>query len=71
MPRQFISRKLNSMSMQDKNKESYIFTDTQIENFAGLYNVLKRVHDRLIGEGYVIKNGQIVPPQNLHKPPLS
>jgi len=44
--------------MRNKN----IFTNTEITNFAGLYNALKKVHVRLIKEGYKIGNGKITPP---------
>lgn len=33
-----------------------IFTDEQIENFAGFFNILEHIHHRLIIESYVIKN---------------
>jgi hypothetical protein len=43
----------------------HIFTDEQLDNFAGFYSALKRVHTRLIQEGYTIENGKITPPKNL------
>jgi len=43
-------------------KNDYIFTEKEIENFAGFYNALKKVHIRLIKEGYKIKDGKITPP---------
>jgi len=45
-----------------KNKE-YIFTEKEIENFAGFYNALKQVYIRLVKEGYKIKDGNILPPK--------
>ena len=39
-----------------------IFTDEQIENFAGLFDILERVHRRLIMEGNIIKDNEIIPP---------
>lgn len=45
-------------------KKDYIFTEKEIENFAGIYNALKQVHIRLIKEGYTIKDGKIIPPAN-------
>jgi hypothetical protein len=43
-------------------KKDDIFTDKEIENFAGFFNALKKVHVRLIKEGYKIKDGKIIPP---------
>lgn len=43
-------------------KKEYIFTDKEIENFAGIFNALKQVRIRLIKEGYEIKDGKIIPP---------
>lgn len=43
-------------------KKEYIFTEKEIENFAGIYNALKQIHIRLIKEGYKIENGKITPP---------
>lgn len=39
------------------------FSDEQIERFAGLALVLKNVHERLIMQGYTIRDGRIMPPQ--------
>lgn len=50
--------------MENNNQQNNIFTSEQINNFAGFYNALAKVHNRLIKEGYTIKNGQIIPPQN-------
>ncbi len=49
--------------MQTKNSKELIFNDKEIENFAGFYDALKRVRNRLINEGYTIKDGQIIPPK--------
>lgn len=43
-------------------QEKYEFTDEAIKNFADLYYSLKKVHDRLIKEGYQITNNNIFPP---------
>ncbi len=43
-------------------KKGYIFTEKEIENFTGIYNALQQVHNRLIKEGYKIKDGEIIPP---------
>lgn len=44
------------------DKKENIFTDKEIENFAGFFNALKKVHIRLIKEGYKIKDGKITLP---------
>jgi len=53
--------------MENNNLQNQIFTDSQIQNFVGFYSAIKRVHLRLIGEGYIIKDGQISPPKIEHK----
>jgi len=50
--------------LENKKDKKYIFTEKQISDFAGLYHSLKKVHIRLINEGYTIKNGEIIPPKN-------
>jgi hypothetical protein len=45
-----------------KNKN--IFTNVEIANFVGLCNVLKKVHDRLLIEGYKIQGDKILSPIN-------
>ena len=52
--------------MEAKDQQNQIFTDSQIQNFAGFYNALKKVHNRLIKEGYLVKNKQILPPIQLN-----
>lgn len=49
--------------MLENNQQKLIFTQAQINNFAGFYDALKKVHNRLIKEGYTIKDGQIIPPE--------
>ncbi len=46
-----------------KKIENNMFTDKEIEKFVGFYNAFKQVHIRLIKEGYIIKNGKIIPPK--------
>ena len=52
--------------MESKAEQSQIFTEEQIKNFAGFYNSLKAVHNRLINEGYTINNGEILPPPKIN-----
>lgn len=49
------------MNFQALNNQN--FTEEQIKNFAGFYNSLKTVHNRLVNEGYIIKNGELIPPK--------
>lgn len=44
------------------NQHNQIFTEEEIKGFAGYYNALKKIHIRLIQEGYIIENGKIFPP---------
>jgi len=43
--------------------EKRIFTDEGIKNISRFQDVLKRIHIRLISEGYVIKDGKIEKPK--------
>jgi len=54
--------------MPKNHQQNLIFSPEQINNFAGFYNALKTVHDRLIAEGYIIKPGQIIPPKQTKSP---
>ncbi len=45
--------------MENQNQQKQIFTDNQIQDFAGFFNSVRKVHYRLISEGYSIKDGQI------------
>lgn len=44
--------------------ESLLFTDDEIGQFVTLAKTLERIHRRLEFDGYVIKNGEIIPPKN-------
>jgi len=48
--------------MEKQDHQNDIFTIEQIQNFAGFFNAIKKVHTRLIREGYTIKNGKIIRP---------
>ena len=45
------------------NNTKKIFTEEEMKNLVGFYNVLRKVHIRLIKEGYKIENGKIIPPK--------
>lgn len=48
--------------MNENETNNFIFSQAEIDNFSGIYAALKTIHDRLIREGYTIKDGQIIPP---------
>jgi hypothetical protein len=48
--------------MNGNETNNFIFSQAEIDNFSGIYAALKTIHDRLIREGYTIKDGQIFPP---------
>jgi hypothetical protein len=50
--------------MKRPAEDNQVFSQEQIDSFAGLYHALKRIHFRLEAEGYVIQNGKIVLPPN-------
>jgi hypothetical protein len=50
--------------MTQENQQNDIFTDKQISNFVDFSNTLKRIHTRLINQGYRIKDNQIIPPED-------
>ena len=41
-----------------------LFSQEGIKNISRFQDVLKRIHIRLVSEGYVIKNGSIEKPKN-------
>lgn len=45
-----------------KGRKSIKFTDEQVEQIAGFLDVLKRIHIRLMAEGYTLKDGKFVKP---------
>lgn len=51
--------------MELANTQNEIFTEEQIRNFADFSNSIKTVHNRLVREGYTIKDGKIIPPKKL------
>lgn len=44
--------------------EKRLFTDEEIGHFVALAKTLERIHRRLEFDGYIIKNGKIIPPKN-------
>ena len=53
----------NSKMKRVKNNPTTIFTDEDIQSFVELGEVLRKIHNRLLSEGYVIKDGKIIAPQ--------
>ena len=46
--------------METEKKE--IFSEEEIKSLAGFFEVLHRVHCRLINEGWKMVNGEMIPP---------
>lgn len=53
--------------MENNKLQNQIFSNEQIQNFVGFYAAIKRVHLRLISEGYIIKNGEVFPPKKMEE----
>jgi len=47
----------------ETTENSSIFSQTEIDNFVAFSSTLKRIHNRLISEGYTIKDGKIIKPE--------
>ncbi len=45
-----------------ENDKNEIFSEEAMENIVGLYDVLLRVHCRLMSEGWTKVDGKLVPP---------
>ncbi len=48
--------------MMTSTEKNTIFSDQGIQNITALSSTLKRIHIRLISEGYIIKDGKIYRP---------
>jgi hypothetical protein len=53
----------------ETTENSSIFSQTAIDNFVAFSSTLKRIHNRLISEGYTIKDGKITKPEVDKKAP--
>ena len=51
------------LKSENTTSEKRIFTDEGIKNISRFQDTLKRIHIRLISEGYVIKDGKIEKPK--------
>lgn len=49
--------------MNDCDDTKHVFSQNEIDNFIAFSSTLKRIHNRLISEGYTIKDGQIYKPE--------
>lgn len=49
--------------MSPTNQKQTCFSNEQIDTFVGFFDTLQTIHDRLVASGYIIKDGQIIPPQ--------
>ncbi len=50
--------------MEVLHKQSNTFKVDQIKEIISFSDILKRIHIRLISEGYKIEKGKIIPPNN-------
>jgi len=46
------------------DSEQYIFSEETMEGLRELGDVLQGIHNRLLAEGYVMKDGQLIKPVN-------
>lgn len=46
--------------MENKTEEKY--TQEEIDNLVGFFEVLYNIHCRLIGEGWRVVDGEMIPP---------
>lgn len=44
-----------------------IFSEAETANFSAFLHTLQRIHTRLMVEGYVIRDGKLVPPMRTKK----
>ena len=51
------------LKSENTTPEKRIFTDEGIKNISRFQDTLKRIHIRLISEGYAIKDGKIEKPK--------
>lgn len=47
--------------MENDDQTRVVFTDQAMENIHSYVATLKRIHTRLYAEGYIIKDGKLVP----------
>lgn len=52
-----------SSSGREQNQKKRHFSDEAIKNITNLAEIFKKIHLRLISEGYTIKEGKIIPPK--------
>ena len=53
--------------MTDNTESNPIFSVEEMDNFVTFSGILKKIHTRLVNEGYVIKDGQITKTKEVHK----
>jgi len=49
-------------SLERTNTASNVFTEQDVRHFSEFSHTLKRIHIRLLSEGYTIRNGLILKP---------
>jgi hypothetical protein len=48
--------------MDSNNQKNYLFTEEQITEFSSFSDTLRKIHNRLMSEGYTLKDGQLIAP---------
>ena len=48
--------------MDSNNQKNYLFTEEQIIEFSSFSDTLRKIHNRLMSEGYTLKDGQLIAP---------
>ena len=51
------------MNKYNSQKEN-IFSEEEIKKFVDFYQLLQKIHNRLISEGYIIKDGKLSKPKD-------
>ena len=49
--------------MNEANEQNKIFSEEALNNIVNLYCILRKIHNRLIAEGYTFKDNKIYPPE--------
>lgn len=53
---------------RNMKEDNHTFTDEEISSFAELGGVLRSIHNRLVSEGWIIKDGVFTSPERLEVP---
>ena len=53
-----LKHRFDESGKKQEEKRERIFTDAQIESFAAYGDILRRIHERLVREGYFLSDGK-------------